>query len=601
MDQSDTIKGVDTPMSSDNSDSETLQLARRLTAESNHLGIFSPLHAPPGSALDPNSEKFDAKAWSTQFYNALYASDTARVMGVAYENLNVFGYGSDTDFQGSVGNWIYKIPELGHRILGHKQQKVIIRDFEGLIRPGEMVCVLGPPGSGCSTLLKTIAGETHGLNIGQESKLNYNGITAETLRSMFRGEAIYTAEVDMHYAMLNVETTLYFAALARTPYSLPSGISREIYATHIRDVVMAQLGISHIRSTKVGNDFVRGVSGGERKRVTIAEATLSGAPLQCWDNSTRGLDSANAIEFCRTLRTQANVFGVASLVAIYQASQQAYDTFDKVSVLYEGRQIYFGPAKRAQGYFERLGFMCPEGQSTPDFLTSMSSASQRIASPGFEDRVPRTPDDFAKAWANSLERKQLLAQISDYNIEHPPMADSYRTFAEQRRLEKSSKQRVRSPYNLSPWRQIRLCIWRDWQRLKAEPSVPIVMLAMNLIEVLIMASIFFGQNNTTSSFYIRGASLYSIIMIAGFGSMLEILGLYAKRNIVEKHKRYALYHPSAEAVASMIMDLPYKISNCVLTSVVFYFMVNLRPGAGHFFFFMLNSFFMALSMSMFFR
>jgi ATP-binding cassette subfamily G (WHITE) protein 2 (PDR) len=401
--------------------------------------------------------------------------------------------------------------------------------------------------------------------------------------------------------MLNVETSLYFAALARTPYSLPSGISREMYATHIRDVVMAQLGISHIRSTKVGNDFVRGVSGGERKRVTIAEATLSGAPLQCWDNSTRGLDSDNAIEFCRTLRTQANVFGVASLVAIYQAPQQAYDTFDKVSVLYEGRQIYFGPAKQAQGYFERLGFMCPEGQSTPDFLTSISSASQRIASPGFEDRVPRTPDDFAKAWANSLERKELLAQISDNNVEHPPMADSYRTFAEQRRLEKSSKQRVRSPYNLSPWRQIRLCIWRDWQRLKAEPSVPIVMLAMNLIEVLIMASIFFGQKNTTSSFYIRGASLYSIIMISGFGSMLEILGLYAKRNIVEKHKRYALYHPSAEAVASMIMDLPYKIANCVLTSVVFYFMVNLRPGAGRFFFFMFNSFFMALSMSMFFR
>jgi ATP-binding cassette subfamily G (WHITE) protein 2 (PDR) len=601
MDQSDTTKAVDTPMSSDTSDSETLQLARRLTAESDHLGFSSPLDAPPGSVLDPNSEKFDAKVWARQFYNALYACDTARVMGVAYENLNVFGYGSDTDFQNSVGNWPWKLPELAHRITGVRKQKGILRDFEGLIRPGEMVCVLGPPGSGCSTLLKTIAGETHGLNIGQESKLNYNGIEAETLRSMFRGEAIYTAEVDVHYAMLNVETTLYFAALARTPYSLPSGISRETYATHIRDVVMAQLGISHIRSTKVGNDFVRGVSGGERKRVTIAEATLSGAPLQCWDNSTRGLDSANAIEFCRTLRTQANVFGVASLVAIYQAPQQAYDTFDKVSVLYEGRQIYFGPAKQAQGYFERLGFMCPEGQSTPDFLTSISSASQRIASPGFEDRVPRTPDDFAKAWANSLERKELLAQISDNNVEHPPMADSYRTFAEQRRLEKSSKQRVRSPYNLSPWRQIRLCIWRDWQRLKAEPSVPIVMLAMNLIEVLIMASIFFGQKNATSSFYIRGASLYSIIMISGFGSMLEILGLYAKRNIVEKHKRYALYHPSAEAVASMIMDLPYKIANCVLTSVVFYFMVNLRPGAGRFFFFMLNSFFMALSMSMFFR
>jgi len=67
------------------------------------------------------------------------------------------------------------------------------------------------------------------------------------------------------------------------------------------------------------------VSGGERKRVTIAEAALSYSPLQCWDNSTRGLDSANAIEFCKTLRTQADVMGTTSFVAIYQAPQAAYD------------------------------------------------------------------------------------------------------------------------------------------------------------------------------------------------------------------------------------------------------------------------------------
>jgi ABC-type multidrug transport system ATPase subunit/ABC-type multidrug transport system permease subunit len=597
MDRPNTPKEVDT------SDSEICQLARRISAaESDHLDHGSPFDALECTALDPNSEKFDAKLWSKRFYDTLYASDPARVMGVAYENLHVFGYGSDTDYQNTVANWPLKLPKLFHRLINSRRQKVDILDqFEGLIRPSEMVCVLGPPGSGCSTLLKTIAGETHGLNIGEQSKLNYNGILPETLRSMFRGEAIYTAEVDVHYPMLSVGTTLYFAALARAPYSLPAGISREQYAAHMRDVVMSQLGISHIKSTRVGNDFVRGVSGGERKRVTIAEATLSGAPLQCWDNSTRGLDSANAIEFCRTLRTQANVFGVASMVAIYQAPQQAYDTFDKVCVLYEGRQIYFGPARQAQGYFERLGFVCPEGQSTPDFLTSMSSPSQRTALPGFADRVPRTPADFVKAWMDSTERKEFLSQIADYNVKHPLMAESYQRFAEQRRLEKSRKQRVRSPYNMSLWRQIQLCLWRDWQRLKADPSVPIVMLAMNLTEVLLVSSIFFGLDNTTSSFYARGASIFILILLNAFGSLLEIMGLYAKRDIVEKHKRYALYHPSAEAIASMIMDMPYKLTNCLCTVILFYFMVNLRQDAGRFFFFLLNSFFVGLSMSMFFR
>jgi ATP-binding cassette subfamily G (WHITE) protein 2 (PDR) len=88
---------------------------------------------------------------------------------------------------------------------------------------------------------------------------------------------------------------------------------------------MAIFGISHTKNTRVGDQYIRGVSGGERKRVTIAEAALSYAPLQCWDNSTRGLDSANAIEFCRALRTQADIMGITSCVALYQAPQTAYD------------------------------------------------------------------------------------------------------------------------------------------------------------------------------------------------------------------------------------------------------------------------------------
>ncbi|KAI6951822.1 hypothetical protein KC329_g19327, partial [Hortaea werneckii] len=188
-----------------------------------------------------------------------------------------------------------------------------------------------------------------------------------------RGEAIYTAEVDVHFPMLSVGDTLYFAARARAPKVIPGGVSKETWATHLRDVIMATFGISHTINTRVGNDFVRGVSGGERKRVTIAEAALSGAPLQCWDNSTRGLDSANAIEFCKTVRLSTELAGAVACVAIYQAPQAAYDVFDKALVLYEGRQIFFGKTTEARKYFENMGFKCPDRQTDADFLTSMTS------------------------------------------------------------------------------------------------------------------------------------------------------------------------------------------------------------------------------------
>ncbi|KAF2018873.1 ABC multidrug transporter [Aaosphaeria arxii CBS 175.79] len=581
-------------------DREILNLARRFTTRSEYDHHQSPFTAEKGSHLDPNSGHFSAKAWARAFYNARYSSDhqIARKAGVAFRNLNVWGMGSPTDFQTSAGNAILKFPAL----FGRGQSKIdILQNLDGLLLPGEQLCVLGPPGSGCSTLLKTIAGETHGFKVSPDSYLNYHGITPENMNSAFRGEAIYTAEVDAHFPQLSVGTALKFAALARTPQVIPGGVSRHEYAEHLRDVIMAMFGISHTINTRVGNDLVRGVSGGERKRVTIAEAALSHAAVQCWDNSTRGLDSANAVEFCKTLRTQCDVFSACAVVAIYQAPQAAYDLFDKVTVLYEGRQIFFGKADAARAYFERLGFECPTSQTTPDFLTSMTSPSERVVKPGFENLAPRTSDDFARHWNESPERKELLRQLEDYDRENPLNGEGQDKFAESRRLEKSKIQREKSPFTLSYWGQVKLCMWREVQRLRNDPSVTLTMLFVNFVEALIIASIFFNLPDNTSSFFKRGAVLFMMVLLNGFGSMMEIMSLYEKRTIVEKHNRYALYHPSAEALASMIVDLPYKITNAFVVNSTLYFMSNLRREAGPFFFFMLISFTMTLSMSMFFR
>jgi ABC-type multidrug transport system ATPase subunit len=121
------------------------------------------------------------------------------------------------------------------------------------------------------------------------------GIPQHTMHREFRGDAIYQAETEVHFPQLTVGQTLQFAALAKTPSNRLPGISRETYAAHLRDVAMAVFGISHTLNTRVGDDFIRGVSGGERKRVSIAEVALAQSPIQCWDNSTRGLDSATAV------------------------------------------------------------------------------------------------------------------------------------------------------------------------------------------------------------------------------------------------------------------------------------------------------------------
>ena len=122
------------------------------------------------------------------------------------------------------------------------------------------------------------------------------------------------------------------------------------------------------------------------------------------------------------------------------------------------------------------------------------------------------------------------------------------------------------------------------------------MLVGNFVQFLVIGSVFYNLPQDTDSLFRRGVLIFMAIALNAFASILEILTLYAKRPIVEKHNRYALYHPSAEAIAAMLTDLPYKVLNCILVSVTVYFMGNLHRAAGPFFFYLLVSFLLTLTM-----
>ncbi|KAE8143941.1 ABC-2 type transporter-domain-containing protein [Aspergillus pseudotamarii] len=591
-------------------EAEVTRLAQQLTRQSTRFSVSQNAENPfletkEDSTLNPLGPNFKAKNWMKNLL-ALTSRDPERhprrEAGVSFRNLSVHGYGSPTDYQKDVFNMVLQVGALFRAITGTGKQKIqILRDFDGLVKSGEMLVVLGRPGSGCSTFLKTLAGEMNGIYMDDKSELNYQGIPAKQMRRQFRGEAIYNAETDVHFPQLSVGDTLKFAALTRCPRNRFPGVSKEQYAIHMRDVVMAMLGLTHTINTRVGNDFVRGVSGGERKRVSIAEATLSGSPLQCWDNSTRGLDSANALEFCKTLNLMTKYAGATVAVAIYQASQSAYDVFDKVTVLYEGRQIYFGRTDEAKEFFTNMGFECPERQTTADFLTSLTSPSERIVRKGYEGKVPRTPDEFAAAWKNSEAHAKLIREIEEYNREFPLGGESVQKFVESRRAMQAKNQRVGSPYTVSIYEQVRLCMIRGFQRLKGDSSLTMSQLIGNFIMALIIGSVFYNLQHDTSSFYSRGALLFFAVLLNAFSSALEILTLYAQRPIVEKQARYAMYHPFAEAIASMLCDMPYKITNAITFNITLYFMTNLRREPGPFFVFLLFTFMTTMTMSMLFR
>ncbi|KAL4861099.1 hypothetical protein BDV12DRAFT_180739 [Aspergillus spectabilis] len=602
-------EGQDDIASKHDMEEEVEEMARQLTRRSTHVStnnVTNPFFEENiESTLHPGSDSFRVKDWIRSLL-AAQANDPdrfrRRTAGVAFKNLSVHGFGSPTDYQKDVFNAVLSIGALFRKFTKTGVQKVqILHEFDGLVRSGEMLLVLGRPGSGCTTFLKTIAGEMNGIYATDEAYMNYQGISAHDMQQRFRGEAIYSAETDVHFPQLSVGDTLTFAARARAPSTRFPGLSRTQYAAHVRDVVMTMLGLRHTFNTRVGNDFVRGVSGGERKRVSIAEAILSGSPLQCWDNSTRGLDSANALEFCKNLALMSKYAGSTACVAIYQASQNAYDVFDKVVVLYEGYQIYFGRTIDAKNYFTDMGFLCPPRQTTADFLTSLTSPSERRVRPGYEDKVPRTPAEFAHRWQNSTEHTSLLQEIDAFDQEYPIGGESSKEFGVARRLMQSKQQHAGSPYTLSVYQQVYICLVRGFQRLRGDSSLTVSALLGNFFISLILGSVFYNMPSDTSSFFGRGVLLFYAVLLSAFSSALEILTLYAQRPIVEKQARYAFYHPFAEAIASMLTDIPYKIINSVTFNLPLYFLANLRREPRAYFIYWLFSIVTTLTMSMVFR
>ncbi|KAK9454813.1 ABC-2 type transporter-domain-containing protein [Dipodascopsis uninucleata] len=588
-------------------------LARQITRlstfseGSQHAEGLNPfLDSSEDPRLDPFNENF-SPAYFIRTLLSITSRDPdtypVRTAGIAFKNLSAHGFGSSSDYQKTVVNVFASITtQVVNSVSGKKGRRIdILRDFEGVLQPGEMLMVLGRPGSGCSTFLKTIAGETHGYYVDEDSDINYQGVPSHLMKTQFRGEVIYNAETDVHFPQLTVGQTLKFAALARTPHNRIPGVSRDKYAEHLRDVVMAMLGLTHTINTKVGDDFIRGVSGGERKRVSIAEAMLGGAPLQCWDNSTRGLDSATALTFIRNLKLFAKTTQTTSLVSLYQASQDAYDEFDKVIVLYEGRQIFFGSTRVAKQFFLDMGFDCPARQTTGDFLTSLTNPAERIIRPGWENRVPRTADEFAQRWKESAYRQEIVNEIDVFNSNYPLNGEGLHNFIKAREAAQSGKISVKSPYTISVSMQIKLCMQRCIDIIRGDPTLLVTLVVSQAIMGLVVASIFYNLRFNTGSFYYRGALIFFAVLMNAFSSALEILTLYAKRPVVEKHSRYAFYHAYSEAAASIICDLPMKIIVCIVFNIVLYFMTNLRREAGPFFIFLLFSFSCVFCMSMMFR
>ncbi|KAF8131532.1 pleiotropic drug resistance ABC transporter [Boletus edulis] len=552
---------------------------------------------------DEADAPFDLREYLTSSNDANQAAGIKhKHVGVTWENLevNVIG-GTDhkiniNTFGDSVINF-FLAPLLwlwGYivRFIPHQQPltRTILHKSSGVLNPSDMCLVLGCPGAGCSTFLKTIAnqrGEYHGVG----GDVRYAGIDASEMEKHYRGEVAYNQEADIHISTLTVAQTMEFALSTKTPGPngrLP-GVSRKEFDAMLQDTLLKMLNISHTNQTLVGDEFVRGVSGGERKRVSIAEMMATRARVQCWDNSTRGLDASTALDF-------------TTFVSLYQAGESIYELFDKVLVLDNGRQVYFGPVSEARAYFEDLGYRSLPRQSTPDYLTGCTDPNERQYADGRSERdTPSSPEDLENTFYGSPTYAKLQESLGEFKLNIETEKADQEAFRAAVLADKKRGVSRKSPYTLGFIGQVKALTIRQFHVRLQDRFQLTTSFGMDTILALVIGGAFLNLPHTAEGGFTRGSVIFIGMLTICFEAFAEMPTMMLGRPIANKQIGYGFYRPSALVFANFFADIPFSAVRVLVFDVIVYFMPGLSRSAGGFFTFHLFIYLTYLAMQGFFR
>ncbi|KAG0309809.1 hypothetical protein BGZ98_007543 [Dissophora globulifera] len=592
-------------------ESDYRDLERKLSSRSSLYRVV------PSAKADDSSDDFDLTNYIQDMMPQYQAAGIKRrYLSVAWENLEVLGEGVGAKHIATFADPFIGIANLFNPVFWAKKcfsnrtkipkviTKTIIYPMNGFCRDGEMILVLGRPGAGCSTLLRVLANKRR--NYKQiTGDVTYGPFTAGDIAKRHRGEVLYNQEDDYHYPTLTVRQTLEMALKTKTP-SKRLQTHRKDFVQEFLGVLTKMYGLTKQVDTTVGNAFIRGISGGERKRLSIAEQMATRSTVNMWDGTTRGLDASSALDYAKSLRVQTNLLNKATIVTIYQASENIYDLFDKTILLYDGRCIYFGPANEARQYFIDLGFECPARQTTADFLTAVTDLHECKVRAGFEGLVPRTPKDFEDAYRASeyytTEEQQRIEYQRRVCEDHPA-----EEFTEATKQQKQKRVSVKNPYTINFVGQVKALTVRQFQLTRGDMTAVISRYLSNasdfapVIKALIVGSVFFLLPLDASGAFTRGGVLFFSLLFNSLISQAELPNALQGRPVLYKHKGFAMYRPAAFAIAQICVDVPLVICQIVLFSVVLYFMAGLQRTFVKWLLFVIILFLSSICMVAFFR
>jgi ABC-type multidrug transport system ATPase subunit len=482
------------------------------------------------------------------------------------------------------------------RLFPSKKRVVnILQDISGIVRPSRMALLLGPPSSGKTTFLRALAGVSE-KDLRENGEITYCGHKMTEFYP--QRTCAYISQHDLHHGEMTVRETLDFAGRCLgvgTRYDLLAELSRrekdaaikpdpEIDAfmkatamsgqesSLVTDYVLKILGLDICADIMVGDDMRRGISGGQKKRVTTGEMLVGPAKVFFMDEISTGLDSSTTYQIVKYMRQMVHIMDVTMIISLLQPAPETFELFDDIILLSDGQIVYQGPREHILEFFESCGFKCPERKGIADFLQEVTSKKDQEQYWFRKDQPYEyvSVQDFVHRFSSFHVGQQMfdaMAAPYDKTTAHPAAL-------------------VKEKFGISNMELFKACLDREWLLMKRNSFLYIFKTVQITIMSLIAFTVFFrtemnvGRLEDGTKFF--GALFFSLLNVMFNGAAELALTIF--RLPVFFKQRDSLFYPAwAFAVPIWLCRIPISLVESLIWILLTYYTIGFAPAASRFF------------------
>jgi ABC-type multidrug transport system ATPase subunit len=448
--------------------------------------------------------------------------------------------------------------------------KTILSDVSGGVATGEVMALMGPSGSGKTTLLNVLAQR----NVSSKYKTTGNVFTDEfkVNSSNIKEFSSYVEQEDSLIGSLTVKETVDFSCKMNDLNSNANTMKKT--RNERVDEIIRIFGLSDQKDVQVGTPIQKGLSGGQKRRLSVASQMITYPSVLFLDEPTSGLDSASAAQVVAAIKGAARTFNIAVIISIHQPSTSTFNLLDKVMFLSKGKTIYNGAVRTVCEYFQKIDYPIPPHFNPSEYIldlinTDFSNSRDFEVRNAFESGEERI-ELLQQSWKNyNLEEERKILLSENDSSKHEPK--SYN-------LKQHAIRNMHQTINLS---------LRAFRKSRRDILAYYFRIALYMGLALLMGTVWLRLNNSQDSIqpfinaiFYSGAFM-SFMTVAYVPAYLEDYSAYKKEHF------NGLYGASAFVVSNFIVGVPYIFITTILFSIVTYFMINFRESASGFWYYVM--------------